>query len=282
MIYIVFALCALVCAAVNDFIFKLFALKERSRGIFFSLIGIVWLGFSFFIPYDFSNWKTFLLWGVLSGFFSITANILLIESMALQSAGVCSTIYRLNLVPVALIATFAFHESLSMINWFGIAAAAGAVICFMPKNEENARSAKLGILLVVIGSLLRAGQGLTAKQAMLCDIGAGNAVSMITAVWWIIGGVCYAFWRERSKIRMDGGMYGFGVASGAAVLGIMFFMLKSLEGGDAAIVLPIQQISFPMTLIFSAVFLKEKITLRKIGGVLLAIAAVLLLCCKGG
>lgn len=279
MIYIVYALCCLACAAVNDFIFKLFALKERSRGMFFSLIGIVWLATSFLLPYNFSNWRSFLIWGVLSGLFSITANILLIESMALQSAGVCSTIYRLNLVPVALIATVVFDETLSLINWFGIAAAAGAVICFMPKNEENARSAKLGILLVVIGSLLRAGQGLTAKAGLL-NGGDQNAMSMLSAVWWIVGGFLYALWRERSKMKPDGKMCIFSVASGIAVFAIIFFMLKSLEGGNAAIVLPIQQISFPLTLVFSALLLKEKITWKKIGGVALAVIAVLLLCCK--
>ncbi len=47
-------------------------------------------------------WQTTLFWGCASGFLSVSANILLIEAMGMQSAGICSTIYRLNLVPAVL------------------------------------------------------------------------------------------------------------------------------------------------------------------------------------
>ena len=35
---VIFALCCLGCSAVNDFIFKLFADRPMSRGVFFSII----------------------------------------------------------------------------------------------------------------------------------------------------------------------------------------------------------------------------------------------------
>ena len=40
---IVFALLCLIMTAVNDFIFKLFARKERSKGIFCTIIGLFWM-----------------------------------------------------------------------------------------------------------------------------------------------------------------------------------------------------------------------------------------------
>jgi H+/Cl- antiporter ClcA len=42
MLAIIFAFCSLFCSALNDFIFKLFADKPQSRGIFAILVGVVW------------------------------------------------------------------------------------------------------------------------------------------------------------------------------------------------------------------------------------------------
>ena len=43
MLGIGFALCCLLITAVNDFVFKLFARKERSKGLFCAIIGIFWM-----------------------------------------------------------------------------------------------------------------------------------------------------------------------------------------------------------------------------------------------
>lgn len=51
-----------------------------------------------------------LFWGCLSGIFSAGGNILLIASMRVLPVGSCSTIYRLNLVPVILGAFLAISQ----------------------------------------------------------------------------------------------------------------------------------------------------------------------------
>lgn len=284
---IVFALCGLVCAACNDFIMKLVARKPRSKGLFFCLVGIVWGAVSLLFPIDLTNWKATLLWGSVASFFSITANLLLIESMGLQSAGICSTVYRLNLVPVAILACFlpGMDESISLVNGAGIFVAACAVLCFMapPDREETGsgqtavKMARLGLFLVIIASCLRAGQGLSTKY---CNIfGADKTgVMIINAVFWIVGGFLYAICRERKLMQVNAHLLGYSAGSGLAVLGIIYFMLLSTDGGDASIVLPIQQMSFPLTLLFSAIFLHEKVTPLKLTGVVCGIVAVILLC----
>ena len=45
-----------------------------------------------------------MLWGSLTGFCSVAANILLVRAMKHHEVGLCSTIYQLNLVPAAILA----------------------------------------------------------------------------------------------------------------------------------------------------------------------------------
>ena len=277
-----YALFCLLCSAGNDFIFKLFARKPRTRGIFCLLIGLVWgiLTLACF-DIDWNTWKAVLIWGSVIGFFSITANLLLIESMGLQSAGVCSTIYRLNLVPVVFGAWLMLNENVSLLQWIGIALAIGAVLCFLTlpdsSDSRDKKLARLGILMVVVAAFLRAGMGLSYKFAY--KAGADEfGITAVIAAYWIIGGLIYAFLRERKQAKIEKSLLFYGFLSGIFVAGITIFMALALKEGNASIALPIAQMSFPVTFLLSIFCLKETVTRWKVLGVILSIAAVLLLC----
>ena len=74
--------------------------------------------------------------------------------------------------------------------------------------------------------------------------------------------------------------FGYGALSGLFVAGIIFFMVKSLKYGDASIVLPIQQMSFLATFFLGVVFLKEKVTPRRLAALVCGVIALLLLSCS--
>ena len=63
---------------------------------------------------------TTVLWGMVSGLFSLAANLLLIEAMRRQSVGVCSTIFRLNLVAVVIGACWLLDETLTVFQGCGV------------------------------------------------------------------------------------------------------------------------------------------------------------------
>ena len=277
-----YALLCLLCSAGNDFIFKLFARKPRTRGIFCVLIGLFWCVLTLVcFPIDWSTWKAILIWGSVIGFFSIAANILLIEAMGMQSAGVCSTIYRLNLVPVVFGAWLLLEESVTGYQWLGIALAICAVLCFLtlPDSTDSSQTkrARLGILLVILAAFLRAGMGLSYKYAFAAKADEFGVTALI-AFFWIIGGLLYAFFREQKQVKIDKSLLFYGSLSGLFVAGITIFMALAVKAGKASITLPIAQMSFPLTFLLSIVFLKESVTRWKIIGVILSIAAVLLLC----
>ena len=79
---IVWALGCLFCAAWNDFLFKLFKRKKSSMGVLTALIGVVWLlvmlpGWPSYRDVLAGSFRI----GMISGIFSIVANLLLIGSM---------------------------------------------------------------------------------------------------------------------------------------------------------------------------------------------------------
>ncbi len=283
---IVYALGCLLCAALNDFLFKLKADQSGSRGPFVTVIGCVLFFTMLVMPINWGeNWVATLLAGAISGFFSVVGNILLIEAMQRQSAAMCSTVYRLNMVAVVIGAWVMLDERLTLLQTLGVVWAALAIFFFLPKKssspdkpEFSPRVARLGFWMVVIAALLRAGMGLTYKEGFLHGAD-NNGLLLLNGLFWIIGGVLYSLLREKFRgWKLGTKELGFSALSGVLVTGIVFLMAKALALGNASIVMPIAQMSFLGTLVLSVIFLKEKIDFRKAAGICCGIVAILLLC----
>lgn len=287
---ITYAFCCLFFSALNDFIFKLFAnsssgeggTKKRSCGLFVSIVGLIWFAFTIGLPHkDGTTLQATLLWGFISGFFSLVGNILLIESMGYQSAGVSSTIYRLNMVLVVIGAFLFLGEPLTPTIVAGVVCAFVAVMAFIPKRTaetaaQDAAKAKLGFTLAVLASVLRACMGLSYKYAFShqADV---NGVTALNAFCWLAGGVLYSLIREHKLSLPTKHDWLIGLTSGIFVSGIVFFMAWMNACGNASVVNPIAQMSFLGTFLLSAIFLKEKMTKQKMIAVLFGIVAIIFL-----
>ena len=271
---IIFALGSLICGAVNDSIFKLYSAKKTTIGLYLSFIGMIWA--SIFLLVVFFQGGTFssrdILWGVLSGVFSILANILLIEGMKGCEAGVASTIYRLNLVPAALFAIIFMGESYGVYKILGILFAFIAVLFFFPGKEKKERH--LSVALIVVGALLRAGMGITYKFALNSGATEMNLL-VVNGVCWIIGGILYFLIREKTAEKHFFRISKYGVWSGFFVSGIVVCMMLALKHGDASVVLPISQMSFLGTAVIAALFLHEKLSMTKKIGMGFAILCII-------
>ena len=287
---ITYAFCCLFFSALNDFIFKLFAnsssgeggTKKRSCGLFVSIVGLIWFAFTIGLPHkEGTTLQATLLWGFISGFFSLVGNILLIESMGYQSAGVSSTIYRLNMVLVVIGAFLFLGEPLTPTIVAGVVCAFVAVMAFIPKRTaetaaQDAAKAKLGFTLAVLASVLRACMGLSYKYAFShqADV---NGVTALNAFCWLAGGVLYSLIREHKLSLPTKHDWLIGLTSGIFVSGIVFFMAWMNACGNASVVNPIAQMSFLGTFVLSAIFLKEKMTKQKMVAVLFGIIAIIFL-----
>ena len=276
-----YTFCCLACTSVNDLVFKFFARKERSRGLFVFFVGITGTLLMCMLPDKIGeNWRMTLLWGIICGIFSAVGNIMLIESMTTLSAGVCSTIYRLNLALVVPCSVFFLHEKLDWQQYCGVALAIVAVIAFLPWEKGEKKEKKklvLPLIMIIAASIFRAGLGIACKYGPMQGASI-NGINIIIEIIWIFGGLVYYFVKERN-MKFDLKIAGYGVGSGILVAGILYFMLKALntEGANASIVLPIAQMSFLATFVLSVILLKEKITVQKITGIVCGVGAMLLL-----
>lgn len=252
----------------------------RSRGGFVCLVGVFFLLALILLPQNWSNWEAVLLWGSISGFFSVAGNILLIEAMGKQSAGLCSTIYRFNMIFVVVGAFFLFGEKISPMQLAGIVLALLAILAFLPFGDVLLAS-KSGFYLAVIAAILRAGMGLSYKYAFNNDVDK-NALIIVNSFWWILGGALYAFVREKKFDWIkDKKVLAYSAISGLLVAGIVFCMAGSVNLGDVSVVLPIAQMSFLITFILGVIFLHEKAGMKKIAALICGTAAILMLAYGG-
>ena len=274
---VVYALFCLLFAAENDLVFKKYADRFGARGAFVSLIGLVWFVLMVWLPWGVdSDVGATVLWGAISGAFSLSANLLLMEAMKRESAGMCSTLYRLNLIFVVAGAFWWLGESVSAMQIVGILLALLAILAFFPAGSHLFSVRSAGFYLALLAAILRAGMGLSYKYGFTHGADA-NGVVVINSLFWLFGGMAYALVLERRASIRDRSLLSYGVFSGLLVSGIVFFMAASLRHGDASVVLPIAQMSFIGTFILSIVFLGEGFSLRKLSAVLSGAAAVILL-----
>ncbi|MDD5482498.1 MAG: EamA family transporter [Kiritimatiellae bacterium] len=277
---IVLALISMACAGGNDFVFKLYARRGGSTGAYLAVIGVVWtLFFAFSLPSpDCLLERATLQWGIISGVFSIMANILFVKSLARGDVGICATIYRLNLVPAALLAFLFFGEPAGAPRLAAIASGAAAVLFFsLPAGEaKTGRFLSGTILVVAAASFLRAGMGLGYKAGLLH--GANEyGLGAINGLVWITGGTLCHLLAGRETRKLDRATLAYGGLSGALVCGIILFLMLALKQGDASLVLPVTQMSFVLTALAGITVMKEPLTARKIMGISLGVLCIFLM-----
>ena len=277
---IALALICLLFAGFNDVVFKLFARKPRPMGLYVTLIGIIWAVFFMAVAgRSMADRLTLsaVTWGGLSGVCSVIANLLLINAMKRHEGSVCATIYRLNLVPAALLAFWLFKEPITAGKLIGIVCAVAAVLLFSRSGVIAGRSMKSTALLAMIfAALLRAAMGLFYKHGLAN--GADELVVLsINGCLWILGGLVYhvAEGRRAHRAEVYRGVLHYGALSGFLICGIVGFMMLALKHGEASVVLPIAQLSFVATALIAAFVLHEKLNVYKIAALALATGSVL-------
>lgn len=277
---VAFALLSMTCGGFIDTLYKVYARKTRSRGMYLFGMGLVWLllqlaelgigGEAFVLN------RVNLTYGLAAGAMVTLSNLLYIESMTHLDISLGATIYRLNTIGVVVFSVLFLGESLGGIKLLGIACGIIAVV-FLYKRDDTrqARLVSLFLWVIILAALFRAGFGVISKAG----ITAGASPSMImvlAAASWVAGGLFYAICRER-HIPVGGSEIGYCVASGLVVFGVANFLILGLRHGEATVVIPIANLSFIVALAMSVLLRYERISARKVVAVGFASAAIVLL-----
>jgi drug/metabolite transporter (DMT)-like permease len=279
---VAFALASFLFAGVNDLVFKRYAVGgTRSRGMLVLGIGVVWtalqLAFSAARGDALSLDPVTVRYGVAAGALLVLSNLLLLESFAHVDLSLGSTIYRLNTVGVVVLSWLLLGESVGPAKASGVALGVGAVLLLSQRPARHAHVARdrVFVLAVVLASLLRAGYGVTTRQAMLSRA-SGPTLLLLVSASWIVGGAAYAALRD-GRLRLTREKAVYSAVSGSLVFVIVWTLLMAVERGEASVVIPIANMSFVVALAASLATGMERLTVRKALAVAFAAGAIVLL-----
>ena len=278
---IFFALLSLIFGGLNEVVFKRYSARERSRGMMICGVGFVW---SLLLSLDVTirgdsilfNTPTWI-YGLVAGISVAIANILLLESLRHMEVSLGSTIYRLNTIAVVILSIVFLNETLSGFKLAGILCGIVAVLLLYHHQNSTGSYTRLksGLILVIIGALLRAIYGVVTKAGLSAGADS-NGLILLSAICWIVSGLLYAVLIEhrysitRSKVN-------YSLVSGLIIYGIVKTLVIALSMGEASVVITIANMSFLVALFIALVMKMEVLSIKKVSAMVCAVSAILLL-----
>jgi drug/metabolite transporter (DMT)-like permease len=268
-------------AGINDVIFKKYAVKNRSRGMYVLGVGLTWailqISYSFFSRVSFNFDTPTIQYGLLAGIILAAANISLIEGLTHIDVSLGSTVYRLNTIGVVILSFVFLNERIEVIKLTGIIfGVISVLLLYKSSNDKTAsHTTKIFFWLLVFASLLRAAYGVVSKVGLLASADK-NSIILLAALCWIVCGASYAKYVEkRFIVTKKKALYS--AVSGVLVFCIVNFLILGLQIAQASIVVPIANMSFIIALIISVLMGTEKMDLKKIAATTFAVGSIVLL-----
>jgi len=276
---IFFAILSLIFGGLNEIIFKRYSARERSRGMMISGVGLVWcllLSLDVRVRGDtiLFNQPTWF-YGLVAGISVAIANILLLESLRHMEVSLGSTIYRLNTIAVVILSIIFLNETLSGFKLAGVVCGIAAVLLLYHHQNAtgNYTALKTGLVLVVIGALLRAVYGVVTKAGLSAEADA-NGLILISSICWIVSGLLYAVLVEH-RYSITRNKLSYALVSGLIVYGIVKTLVIALSMGEASVVVTIANMSFLVALFVALVTKMEVLSVKKASAMVFAVSAIL-------
>lgn len=254
---------------------------DRSPGILILGVGIVWMLLQSmqiqYTQHPVSFDRATLIYGTLAGLSVATANLMLVVALRSLDVSLGSTIYRLNTIGVVVLSVLFLGEALSAIKLSGIAF--GIIAVLLLHNYRHAADKRalirLGLLVAVTASLLRAVFGVVSK-AGLSEGADPDTLILVYSACWIIIGLGYAVLIEQRR-KISAQELGYACLAGLLLYGVVTTLVAALELGEATVVVPIANMSFVVALFIATIAGMEKMNGRKSIAIVFAIGAIALL-----
>jgi drug/metabolite transporter (DMT)-like permease len=268
MITISLALLCLLASGMLDLVFKIYVSKNGSRGLMIAGIAVIWgaLQFTFMMKSGivFSSDHATLFFGGLAALALTVSNIALLECLSKLPISVASTIYRLNTIPLVLMAVVFLGEGLDVYRILGVLVGLLTVVLLHSRISETSRHPAYDLFwfgLILFACVVRASYGILTKAGLNAGAGA-DSMMVLAALGWFIGGLLYFTMIEsRRKIRL-GPIYLI-VIAGILVFSVVWLLTNALLRGDASVVVPITNMGFVAAFVFSLAWRLEQLTFRK-------------------
>ena len=215
-------------------------------------------------------------WGYasLSALLAFSATMLLLKSLRRGEASVNVVVFRMGFVFSTMAALLVFDEPARPAKCVGLllaACAIGVLAHGIPRNHGGARAS---LTDAVAAMALAAFMQFVWAWATKSGVRPTSFLFAQSVAYLVLAGL-YAWLVERSRLSREVLLYApiNGVLTACGTLAALAAMVK----GEVSVTLPIAQMSFVVTALLSIAFLREKMTMSKAVGGLLAVGAVILL-----
>ena len=241
-------------------------------------VGGIWaslqLAFIFANGHSLSLDHTTLLYGGLTAAVLVMSNLLLLETMGRLSVSIASTIYRLNTVPLVLLAIVFLDEDPGWLKLFGVAL---GLLCvwLLYSKADNVVTSKVFVrwfLLIIVACCLRALYGVFLKSGLTAGAVA-DSMMLLAAIAWLFGGLLH-FWLIDSVRQVKRNAIWLIVLAGALVFTIVWLLTTALSLADALTVMPIANMGFVAAFVFAVICRLEQLNSRKLSVIVLAMVSI--------
>jgi drug/metabolite transporter (DMT)-like permease len=274
----VYAIVAMVCYGVSDFIYKQAATASIRADHFLMAQG--WLFCPLVIVYALATHTLVLnpaaLWGSLAGVFVFIGFFCFIRSLATGSISTNASIFRLNFIVTVLLVVIWLGEPLTASKIAGLALALLATWLLVGDSVgadralDGARRRSLGLVAVATLAFgtsnffhtmgLRHG----ALPETLAVAQAALFMPLATVVVYVVD----------RKLRPPPVTFKYSAPAAIVLLGATISLLRSVAGGQASVLVPIAQMGFVVAALLGIFVLRERVTVRKLTGLATALAAL--------
>jgi drug/metabolite transporter (DMT)-like permease len=278
---ILYALAALVCYGLGDFVYK----RAAADGLasIHLLLGQAWLFCPVVLLYA---WLTgtlrpdpAALWGGAAGAFLLIGFYNFSRALQTSAVSIVAPVFRLNFIVTAALAIGWLHEPLTAAKLAGFALSFVAGWLLLGAAATGAASqpaAPRGSFVRVLIATVMTGAGAFCHKLGL--VGGATPESLLTAQALVFcSAVTVMAYAMTGKVGLPPGSFVHCGPAAAVLVGAFLFMLYGLKGGEASVVVPIAQMGFVVAAVLGIAFFREAVTPRKLAGLVAAVAALLVL-----
>jgi len=278
---IVYALAAMVCYGIGDFIYKRAATTGVAAEQF--LMGQGWVFCPATIGYAWITERLYFTsyagWGGLAGLFLLIGFFNYVGSLRSSSVSVIAPVFRLNFIVTAALAIGWLGEPLTgaKLGGFAMALSAGWLLLggSIGGRVADASPTPHALTQVIVATLATGVANFCHKLGLA---GGATPETLLAAQAIVFSttmtGVSYA---RSGTIVLPRGVAMHSVAAAAVLIAAFLFLLHGMRHGEASIIVPITQMGFGIAAVLGVIFFKEQLTARKIAGLGAAGVALLIL-----
>jgi len=278
---IVYAIVAMVCYGLSDFIYKQAATAGiradhflMAQGWFFCPLVILYALATHTLVLDLAA-----LWGSLAGVFIFIGFYYFIRSLAVGSVSTNASIFRLNFIVTVVLVVAVLGEPLTLSKIAGLVFALLATWLLLGSRvsvghaPDDARTRSLAQVAV---ATLAFGTSNFFHTIGLRHGAVPETLAVAQAVLFTPLATVVVYFADR-KLRPPPVTFKYSAAAAIVLLGATIFLLRSVAGGQASILVPIAQMGFVVAALLGIFILREHVTVRKVLGLVMALGALAVL-----